>query len=176
MDFPPLSQSSEMLSLAPISDADVCEVVKRLKLSKSVGLDIPGFVIKGCSIIFVSILRHIRFNMSLTQQYLPTVWKEAAIVPVLKIVKYAAVSNYRPISILGNFSKLFELIIHYHVSHYVKCNHNQHGFAKSKCTVTNVVTFLDFVTPLVGGQRQAYAILISQMVLTSSPITRSCIS
>jgi hypothetical protein len=53
MDFPPLSQSSELLSLAPISDANVCKAIKRLKHSKSVALDdIPGFVIKGCSGIY----------------------------------------------------------------------------------------------------------------------------
>jgi hypothetical protein len=58
--------------------------VKRLKPSKSVGLDdIPGLIIKGCSAIFIHILRHI-FNLSLTQQYFPTAWKEAAVVPVSK--------------------------------------------------------------------------------------------
>jgi hypothetical protein len=45
--------------------------------------DIPGFIIKGCSSIFIHILRHI-FNLSLTQQYFPSAWKEAAVVPVFK--------------------------------------------------------------------------------------------
>jgi hypothetical protein len=35
MDFPPVSQSSEFVSLAPISDADVCKAIKKLKPSKS---------------------------------------------------------------------------------------------------------------------------------------------
>jgi hypothetical protein len=44
IDFPPLSQLSEFLSLAPISDADVCKAIKRLKPSKSVEPDdTPGF-------------------------------------------------------------------------------------------------------------------------------------
>jgi hypothetical protein len=133
-DFSPLAQSSEFLSLAPISDADVCKAIKRLKSSKSVGLDdIPGFIIKGCSDIFIPILRHI-FNLSLTQQYFPTVWKEAAIVPIFKRGSHAAVSSYRPISILNNFSKLFEFIVHDHILHFVKFNPNQHGFTRSKST------------------------------------------
>jgi hypothetical protein len=50
MDFPPL---------APISDADVCKAIWRIKPFKSVGLDnIPGFIIKRCSGIFIPILRH----------------------------------------------------------------------------------------------------------------------
>jgi hypothetical protein len=121
------------------------------KLSKSVGLDdIPGFIIKGCSSIFIPILSHI-FNLSLTQQYFPAAWKEAAIVPVLKRGNHGAVSNYRPVSILSNFSKLFEFVIHDHVSHYAKFNSNQHGFTRTKSTLTNLVTFLDFFTPIVSG-------------------------
>jgi hypothetical protein len=57
---------SGFLSLARISDADVCKSIKKVKPSKSVGLDDnPGFVIKGCSGIFIPILRHV-FNLSLT--------------------------------------------------------------------------------------------------------------
>jgi hypothetical protein len=133
--FPPLSQSSEFLSLARISDADVCKVIKRQKPSKSVALDdIPGFTIKGCSGIFIPILRHI-FNLSLTRQYFLAAWKETAIAPVFKRGNHAAVSNYRSISIFNNFSKLFEFMIHDHVSHYAKFNPNQHGFTRTKSTV-----------------------------------------
>jgi hypothetical protein len=41
MDIPPLSQSSEFLPLASISDTDVCKAF-RIKPSKYVGLDIHG--------------------------------------------------------------------------------------------------------------------------------------
>jgi hypothetical protein len=118
IDFPRLSQCSEFLSLAPVSEADVCKAIKRLTPSKSVGLhDIPGFIIKGCSAIFIPVLRHI-FHLSLTQQYFPAAWKEAVVVPVFKRGNHVAMSNYRPISILNNFSKLFQVIIHEHASHY----------------------------------------------------------
>jgi hypothetical protein len=46
----------------------------------------------------------------------------------------------------------------WHVSHYAKFNPNQHGFTWTKSTVTNMVTFLNFLTPVVRGQRQADAI------------------
>jgi hypothetical protein len=115
----------------PVSDADVCKAIKRLKPSKSVRLDdIPGFIIKGCSAIFILILGHI-FNLSLTQQYFPATWKVAAVVPVFKGGNHAAMSTYRPISILNNFSKLFDFIIHDHVLHYAKYNPNQHDFIRN---------------------------------------------
>jgi hypothetical protein len=118
INLPRLSQCSQFLSLAPVSDADVCKAIKTLKPSKSVGLDdIPGFIIKGSSAIFI-----------LTQQYIPAAWKKAAVVPVFKRGNHAATRNYRRMSIINNFSKLFEFIIHVHVSHYAKFYPNQHGF------------------------------------------------
>jgi hypothetical protein len=47
---------------------------------KSVGLDgIPSFVIKGCSEIFVPVLKFI-LDFSLSQNTFPNLWKQAAIV------------------------------------------------------------------------------------------------
>jgi hypothetical protein len=77
---------------------------------------------------------------------------------VFKSSDHASVSNYRAISILNNFSKIFECIIHDHVSHYTKLHPNQHGFSKSKSTVTSLITFLDLVTPAVRSQRQVDAV------------------
>jgi hypothetical protein len=119
-------------------------------------MNIPGFIIKGCSAIFIPTLRHI-FNLGLTQQYFPAAWKEAAVVPVFKRGNHAAMSNHRPISILNNFLKLFEYIIHDHVSQYAKFDPNKHGFTRIKSTVTSLVTFLNFLTSVVRGQRQADA-------------------
>jgi hypothetical protein len=71
-------------TLAPISELDICKALRSLRPSKSAGLDdIPSFVINGCSEIFAPVLKHI-FNLSLTQHYFPTVWKQAAVVPVFK--------------------------------------------------------------------------------------------
>jgi hypothetical protein len=40
------------------------------------------------------------FNLSLSQQYFLTLWKQVAIIPVLKKGKSTSVSNYRPIALL----------------------------------------------------------------------------
>jgi hypothetical protein len=60
------------------------KAIKRLKPSKSVGAgDIPGFIIKEFTDIFVSALKH-SFNRSLSQQHFPALWKQAAIASVRK--------------------------------------------------------------------------------------------
>jgi hypothetical protein len=45
--------------------------------------NIPGFLIKGCSDILYPALKYI-FNHGLSQQFFPKLWKQAAIVPILK--------------------------------------------------------------------------------------------
>ena len=69
-------------------------------------------------------------------------------------------NNYRPISILKTFSKIFEIIILQHVSHHFrsKFNPRQHGFIKSKSTSTKLVVYLYFITLLVHPQLQGDAI------------------
>jgi hypothetical protein len=61
---------------------------------------------------------------------------------------------------LLNFSEVSEFTIHDHVSYFFKSklNSSQHGFIKSKSTVTNSVTFPDFVTPLFCSQGQTDSI------------------
>jgi hypothetical protein len=72
---------------------------------------------KQWTLYTTALRRHatIYLTFSLTCKCFPTLWKEAAVVPVFNRDNHAAVSNYRPISILNNFSKLFEVIIHDHV-------------------------------------------------------------
>jgi hypothetical protein len=52
------------------------------------------------------------------------------------------------------------MVVHDLVSHYLKSKINpyQHGFSKTKSASTNLVTFVDFITPLVCSQGQADAI------------------
>jgi hypothetical protein len=133
--------SSDFLNIPHISDSDVQRAISRLSSTKCVGPDeIPNFIIKGCSEIFTPFLCHI-FNLSLFTGKFPSLWKKAAVVPIFKKGNRVLVGNYRPMSILNNFSKFFESIIHDHLSFYFKftLHSNQHGFVKSKSTVTNFV-------------------------------------
>jgi hypothetical protein len=81
---------------------------------------------------------------------------------------HAAVSNYRPISIQKISPSCLNLLFTINASH---------GFSKSKFTVANSVTFLDFMTPVVRIQRQADAVYFDlSKAFDLSPITCSCLS
>jgi hypothetical protein len=148
------SLSNGLLHLPSISEFDILRAIKRLKPSKSAGPDdISSFIIKGCSTIFASLLKY-SFELSLSQEHFPTQCKIVITVPILKKSNSSFVSNYRPISLLNNFSKVFEFVVHSQMSYYFtsKLNPNQHGFVKMKSTTTNLVAYLDFISPLVFSQ------------------------
>jgi hypothetical protein len=99
---------SDLLNVPYICDSDVKCAISHLLSTKSVGPDeIPIFLIKGCSDVFIHLLRHI-FNLSLSTGKFPSLWKQAAVVPIFKKGNRVLVVNYRPTSILNNFSKIFE--------------------------------------------------------------------
>jgi hypothetical protein len=81
-------------------------------------------------------------------------------VPNFKKDNSALLSNYRPISLLINFSKVFESVVHEHVLHYfeLKLNSCQSGFVKTKSNVKNLVTYLHYISPLVTSQHPVAAI------------------
>jgi hypothetical protein len=55
--------------------------------------------------------------------YFPSLWKEVTVVPIFKKGGSALVTNYRPIWLLNNFSKVFEIIIHDQFSYYLNQNY-----------------------------------------------------
>jgi hypothetical protein len=78
------------------------------------GLDgIPSSVTRCCSKIEVSFLKII-FNFSSSQLIFSKLSKQAVIVPVSKNCNISHASNYRPIAIVNNFSKVLLFIIHVH--------------------------------------------------------------
>lgn len=94
-----------------VDSAEIAEAIRKMKPKFSSGADgIASFIIKGYSELFVLILEHI-FNLPLSSKTFPSLWKRLVVVPVLKNGEASLVINYRPISLLRGFSKVFELVI-----------------------------------------------------------------
>jgi hypothetical protein len=66
------------------------------------------------------------------------------------------VSNYRPIYIINNFSKISEFIVYDHLYNFFKyrLHPSQHGFRKFNSTATNLVTYINSIIPSVSTQGQ----------------------
>ena len=78
----------------------------------SAGWDgIPSILLKYLPINAFSALSYV-FNLSLSQGKFITFFKHAKVNPIFKKENTKNVANYRPISLLSNFSKILEKIVH----------------------------------------------------------------
>lgn len=101
---------------------------------------IPEIILKNCSSSLTLPLT-ILFKRSLATGIFPYLWKKSYIKPIHKKGSKKDVLNYRPIAKLSCIPKLFELMVFDNI--YDHCLSflvaNQHGFMKSRSTVTNLV-------------------------------------
>lgn len=99
-------------SLSRVLDVeDVRTAIRSLQGSMSMSTDgIPAFVIKDCVGVIPDALLHI-FNLVLRHKRFPDCWKLSRVTPIFKSGSKNVVSNYRPLSIISNISKVLELIV-----------------------------------------------------------------
>ena len=101
----------------------VKRVITNLDSSKASGPHcIPVVVLKNCEPELSYILAKL-FNKCLKESCFPDCWKVSLVVPVFKNVGERSIAkNYRPVSVLSVFSKVFEKIVNNRiVNHLEKC-------------------------------------------------------
>jgi hypothetical protein len=151
---------TDSLGNVNISHIEVYNILKTTNIHKAMGPDnISGIILKELA-VELSIPLAIIFNKSLSQGTFPSHFKRANIIPVHKSGDKQLVSNYRPISLLPLFSKVFEksvsVFIYNHVKHAI--NPAQHGFMKNRSTQTNLVCYVDFISSIIDKQGQVDSI------------------
>ena len=94
-----------------LDQKDVLSIIETLNSNKSPGLDgIGNNVLKISAEAIIGPLTHI-LNNSITKGIFPECLKTAKVIPLFKKGDESLCSNYRPISLLSCFHKLFEKII-----------------------------------------------------------------
>lgn len=139
-----------------INESEIIQATKRLKNKMTAGDDqIPSFLVKDCAHALVKPLS-ILFNLSLQSSSFPNRWKIARLCPILKTGDPSILSNYRPIAIISNLSKVFEISIYSQLYPQVKncISPFQHGFTENRSTITNLAYFTQFVSESLDEQSQ----------------------
>ena len=117
--YPSAAQIPASFFLKPILEEEVIKQLRNLKASKSSGAyHIPNKIIKLSTVIIAPILTKL-FNDSIRQGVFPDVLKIAQVVLIHKSGSKHKFSNYRPISILSSFSKIFEKCLYNQISSYL---------------------------------------------------------
>lgn len=144
------------LLLSEIGEADLLYAFRKLKPTNSAGPDgIPCRVFKGWRSSLMIPLLFI-FNLSLSTNSFPTIWKTTKVVPIFKKNDSTQVENYRPIAVLSAGAKLFEIILHRYLQGHCGrlLRDHQHGFRTGRSTVTNLISFSSHITTALDGNGQ----------------------
>ena len=125
-------ETNEVLDNFFFSVTDISNIINNLDPNKSHGYDnISVRLIKICGLSICKPL-NIIFSNCLSQGIFPEYWKKANVVPVHKKNEKYLLSNYRPISLLPIFSKIFERLIFNSIYNYLISNNllspHQSGF------------------------------------------------
>lgn len=140
--------------------SDVITAIKSLKPTLTSGIDeIPSFLLKDCCILLSDVLCAI-FNRILKSGYFPDAWKSTKIVPVYKNNDLDNILNYRPISVISNFAKIFEKsILKILTSAFSTIvAPTQHGCISKRSTATNLLTITYYINEALQSSTQVDAI------------------
>jgi hypothetical protein len=144
------------VNILKISETDIISAINRIPNKMTSGPDgLPGFLVRDCRYVLVEPLMII-FNASLESGCFPKEWKKSKVCPVFKSGKPSNISDYRPISLSSNFSKIFEIVLHSYIYSSVRSRFSprQHGFIDRRSTMSNLLTFSQYVSESLDTQQQ----------------------
>ena len=136
--------SNKRLSYLDFDVKDIMDIIGKLNPNKAHGHD-------GISIRMIQISReaiakplHLIFKNCLESSTFPAIWKKGNVIPVHKKGDKQILSNYRPISLLPIFSKIFERIIFDTIFKFIDQNDffnpNQSGFRPGDSCIHQLIS------------------------------------
>jgi hypothetical protein len=159
-----LHRVNQSFFLSPITPECLLKEINSLSPYKSSGPDdISVKIIKLCPNIFAENLALI-FNRSIEIGQYPTLMKVAKVIALFKKGDRSKANNYRPISLLSIFNKLFEKILCKKLVSFL--NHNnaifkfQFGFRKLYSTTLALIEFTDSIRRLLDDGNYAISIFV----------------
>ena len=141
----------ESLFLDSVSEQEVIEICKSLKSGTAVGYDnVSVDLVKQCAQLISSPLTHI-INMSI-------------VIPLFKSGDRSLFTNYRPVSVLPAFSKIFERAIYNRLLSYLDkhkvLSNSQFGFRKNHSTEYALTLFYEKISSAIDNKKISVGIFI----------------
>ena len=112
---------SDTLFLSMVDASEVYEVIKNFKNKSTRDTKICSLKLANKSFTFTSTVASV-INKSFQEGVFPEQMKLARVTPIYKEGAKIDVGNYRPISILNSFSKIYEKLMHKRLSNFLESN------------------------------------------------------
>ena len=144
-------------------ESEIVEIINQLKNNKCSLHEIPVHIYKRVADIIAPVIRDL-INDSVSNGIFPDLLKTARVVPIHKSGSKQSTKNYRPISILPTFSKIFEKVMYRRlVSFFEKYDlfsPNQYGFRSKKSTTDAIIRFTDQCYTIINDHKTLLSIYL----------------
>ena len=150
--------------LSPVTEGELKSCICSMKVDKSNGPNsIPTPILKLTCETIAKPLTNI-INNSFQNGIFPDFFKIAQVIPIYKKGCKLDRSNYRPISLLSNISKLFEKLMHNRLSNFLKTSNIiyelQFGFRKKHSTVQTLIDITEKIRKALDENKIACGVFV----------------
>ena len=156
--------SVHSIYMHPVDRCEVINEISKLDKNKSSGPDdIPPKVIKHASEHIAEVLTHI-YNTSITQGVYPDLLKISEVIALYKKGTKFVPDNYRPISLLDVFDKIYEKLIYKRMVVFLN-KHNmlfqfQFGFREGHSTTLALTEIIDNIKKSIDNNQYTIGIFL----------------
>ena len=159
-----ITQRCTSFYLRPITESDILKYIRQLNPSKSTGVDgIPIKYIAMSALIIAPVLTRL-YNSCISTGTYPRILKIGQIVPIHKDDAKDQCCNYRPISLLSSFSKIFEKCLYERIYYYLNKNKIltpvQFGFKQNSSTSDAVRQLFDNFAENIDQKKYTCAVFL----------------
>ena len=127
--------SPNSMYVNPVEPSEICDIINNLKNKATLDTKISALKIANTDIKFTQVFAKVTTS-SFNQGVFPQSLKTARVVPIHKNGAKTDVSNYRPISLLTSFSKIYEKLMHNRIANFMDSNNSfyemQYGFRSGR--------------------------------------------
>lgn len=147
-----------------ITQAEIRNASKRLNLNKACSLDtILNEYLKESIDIILDPLEKL-FNFILDKKSFPTQWTKGVIIPIHKKGDSSIPSNYRGITLVSCFGKLFTIIVNERLKKWALQNDiisdAQFGFKADYSTVDAIFILESFISKMIRDKKKLYCVFV----------------
>lgn len=158
------SVNPNTMYLNPVTENELIQHISTLKNNGSPGIDgITAYIIKRNHKYILKPLKHL-INLIFEKSLVPKQFKSSIITPIHKAGDKLKISNYRPISVINNFSKIFEKCLKSRIVNFFNLNNilheQQFGFRTGRATSDAMCSVINNITEGVNRNKKCIAVFL----------------
>ena len=159
-----IESNPNSMFLSPVREDEVNEIIKNSKSKSSCdAFDIDMSLLKKVKLGIIKPLTFI-CNLSFTTGVFPCRMKIARVIPLFKTGVRHLFTNYRPVSLLPQFSKILEKLFITRLNTFIERNNllsdSQYGFRSGRSTALALIELTEEIAKAIDGKKFAIGVYL----------------